>query len=90
MYHNVQYLHFVPPPLPLFAVPSVCSVVLLQCLILVDGLYCQDVCEKEMESLSVPLFPFCPCGLPKFACVCVCTMCHACSVCVLTNVYVRV
>lgn len=49
MYHNVQYLHLVSPP---FAVPSVCSIVLLQCLVLVDSLcilLSADVCVTSVK-----------------------------------------
>lgn len=85
MYHNVQYLHFVSNP---FAVPSVCSIVLLQCLIHVDGLcilLSVDVCVCHICKTRVrmfvkrnkPFFP--PFVLVAFlnlnvclVCVCVC------------------
>lgn len=50
MYHNVQYLTFCPPA-P-FVVPSVCSIVLLQCLILVNSLcilLSVDVCVTSVK-----------------------------------------
>lgn len=58
MYHNVQYLLLFYP----FAVPSVCSIVELQCLILVKGLYivpvdvshiCKTVSEENLNRCRV-------------------------------------
>lgn len=68
---------------PSFTVPSVCSIVRLQCLILVNGLciLLSDVChicktrvrmfvKRNKEFFLKLSFPFfCPCGLPKFYCV---------------------
>lgn len=71
-----------PPPPTYSSVPSVCSIVLLQCLILVNGLcilLSDGVCVSHLRvrmfvkwnktNEEFVSFPFCPCGLPQFECV---------------------